>query len=77
MDLVPPITLFTCIVVFHSIFSIQHGPPLFYLHGKKLKKSEEIDTGMKMNSASLNSKNVVNYVGIFNDSVVMNSSFMD
>ena len=29
-----------------------------------------------MNSASLNSKNIVNNVGIFNDNVVMNIIFM-
>ena len=28
------ITLFSCMVVFHSIFSIRHQPPLSCLHGK-------------------------------------------
>ena len=32
------ITLQSCMVVFHSIFCIYHGPPLYYLHGKKLRK---------------------------------------
>ena len=30
-------------VGFHSIINNQHGPPLSYLHGKKLRKEEEID----------------------------------
>ena len=29
-------TLFSYMVVFHAIYSIWHGPPLSYLHGKKL-----------------------------------------
>ena len=30
-----------------------------------------------MNSAYMNSKNIVNYVGIFSDSVVMNSTLSE
>jgi hypothetical protein len=60
------ITLFDCIVVFHSIFSIWHGLPLSYLHKKKLRIEEETDVGTY--SASMNSKNIVTSVGIFNDS---------
>ena len=55
-------------VAFHSIFSIQHSPPLSYLHGKKLIKYEEIDVGM-------NSKNIMNNVSIFKDNVGMISIF--
>ena len=33
-------------VVFHSIYSIWHGPPLSYLHGKKLRKHEETDANI-------------------------------
>ena len=39
-----PTTLFDCMVAFHSIFSIGHGPPLSYLHGKKFRKYEETNT---------------------------------
>ena len=31
-------TLFSCTVVFYSIFDIRHAPPLSYLKGKKLQK---------------------------------------
>ena len=31
-------TLFSCMVVFYSIFSIWHGAPRSYLHGKKHRK---------------------------------------
>ena len=40
------ITLFSCMVVLHSIFSIGYGSPLSYLHGKKLTQKEETDIGM-------------------------------
>jgi hypothetical protein len=33
-------------VVFHSIVSIRHEPPLSYLHGRKLGKEEEIEVGV-------------------------------
>ena len=60
--------LLNCMIVFHSVCSIGHGPPLSYLQGKKLRKQEEIDVGM----------NIVNSVGIFfSDSVVMNSTFRE
>ena len=32
------IASFNYVVIFHSIFSICHGLPLFYLHHKKLRK---------------------------------------
>lgn len=41
-----PMTLFSYMVVFLSIFSICHGPLLSYLHGNKLRKWEEIGTGI-------------------------------
>jgi hypothetical protein len=33
-------------VVLHSIFNMWDGPQLSYLHGKKIRKQEEIDVGM-------------------------------
>ena len=36
------ITLISCMVVFHFIFNISHGPPVSYLHVKKLRTLEEI-----------------------------------
>ena len=47
-------------VMFHSRFSIQHGPPLSYLHGKNLENKNKIDAGS-------NSKNIVNSASVFND----------
>ena len=41
-------------------------PPLSYFHGKKLKKWEETNAGM-------NSKNIMNNVGIFSNNIAMNS----
>ena len=65
------IKLFIHMVVFLSIFSIYHMSPLSYLHGKKLMLVQLI------NNASMNSKNVVNNVGIFwGDSTSMNSIFI-
>ena len=61
------ITLFNCMVVFHSIFSIWHGQPLSYLHGKNLSPVQI------MNSDGMNSKNIVKNVGITNDSVDMHN----
>ena len=58
------ITLFNYMDVFHSKFSIWHGSPISYLHGKK-----------QMLVQIMNSKNSVNNVDIFNDSVAMNNIF--
>ena len=56
-------------IAFHSIFSIQNGPPLFYLHGKKLENGKKL-----MLVQIMSSKNIVNNVGIFNDSATVNSN---
>ena len=56
-------------VVFHSIFNIWHGPPLSYFHGK------EIDVGM--NDEYYQYQNIMNSVGILNDSVAMNNILWD
>ena len=42
------ITLFSCMIVFHSVFNIWHRPPLPYLHGKKLRKEGESDANTNM-----------------------------
>ena len=41
-------------------FSIWHGPPLSYLHGKKPRKWKKLTPVWIMNNAGLNSKNIVN-----------------
>ena len=61
-------------VVFHSIFSIWHGPSLSYLHGKKLKKQEEIDAGSNNECAGLNSENIMNSVNTLNASFAINDN---
>jgi hypothetical protein len=53
--------------VFHSIFSVWEGPPLSYLHGKKLRELEEIDAGTNNEQCRYDNKNNVNIVGIFNN----------
>ena len=50
------ITLLSCMVVLPSIFSIGHGPPLSYLHGKKMTPVRI------MNSVALYSKKNMNNV---------------
>jgi hypothetical protein len=54
--------------VFHSIFNIWHGYPLSRLHGEKLTPIRI------MNSVSLNSKNFVNSVVIFDDNVAISGN---
>ena len=71
------ITLFNCMVVFRSIFSSWHGPPLYYLHGKNLENKNKMLSVQTMTSAGLNSKNIVNIVVIFNDSVAMNRNYKE
>ena len=60
-------------VVFHhthtDIYMIWHGPSLSYLHTEELTLIQILD------SVNTNSKNSMNNVGIFNDSVVMKSIF--
>ena len=63
------ITLFKCRVVLYSIFSTWHGPPLSYIHGKKLTLVWIMD------SANMESKNIVDHVGVFSDSIAMNNIF--
>ena len=69
--------VFSCMIVFRSIFNIWHGHPLPYLHGDKLKIHEELISIWIMNSASLNSKYIVNNVNIFNDVHVVYSHYME
>ena len=57
----------------HSIFSISHGPPLSYPHGKNLENMKKLTFVRIMNSVSLNSKNIVDSVGILNGSSAINS----
>ena len=60
-------------IVFHPIFSTYTWPPLSYLRGKKLRSMKELTLIQTMNSVSLNKKNVVNNVGIFNKNDIINN----
>ena len=72
------ITLFRCMVVFHSLSSVWHGAPLSCLHTKRNLENRKTLTSIQiMNSVSLSSTTIVNSVGIFNDNVVMNSNFRE
>ena len=71
------ITLLNCVVVFHSIFSIWHGPPLSYLHERNLENRKKLALVRITNSAGMDTMNIVNNVGIFNDSAAMNSVFRE
>ena len=64
-------------VVFHSRFSIRHGPPLCCLHGKNLENRKKLTTVRITNSADFNSKNIVNNVGVFNDVDYVNNKYKE
>jgi hypothetical protein len=68
-------TLFSCMVVFHCIFSIWHGSPLSYLHGRNLESKKKLMPIRMMNSAGMNNINIVNNIDISSDNVVLNSIF--
>ena len=55
-----------------TLFNIGHGPSLSYLHGKKLENREELTPIRIMINVGMNSENIVNNVGIFNNDVVLN-----
>ena len=58
-----------------SVFYLACDMGLHYLTfmGRKLENKKKLTPVRIMNSASINSKNIVNNVSIFNDSVVMTS----
>jgi hypothetical protein len=75
---VASITLFNCMVVFHLIYSIWHGPPPSHLHEKKFKKRRKKLTSVWiMNNIGVDSTNIVNSVNIFDINVAMNNTGMN
>ena len=58
-------TLFSYKVVFHSIFNIWHGPPLYCLHGNSLENRKKLTPIRIMSSVGMNSRNIVYSVGYF------------
>ena len=48
-----------------------------YLTGRNLENRKKLTLVRIMNSANMNSKNIVNNVGTSDDSVAMNSNFKD
>jgi hypothetical protein len=45
--------------------------------GRNLENKKKLTLVQIMNSFSMNNKNIVNSVGIFNNSVVMNNNFKE
>ena len=67
------ITLFSCMVVFH--LAIDMGLRYLTLMRRNLENKKKLMPVRIMNSAGMNSKNIVNNVSIFSDGVAMNSDF--
>ena len=67
--------LFNRIIVFHSIFKIGHGLHYLIFMGRNLEKKRKLTPVRIMKSVHFNSKNIVNTVGVSNDSDAMNSVF--
>ena len=62
-------------VVLHSIFRNRHGPPLFYLHGKKPRNTKKSMLVRIMNGVNMNSKIIMNSVCILNGRAIINNIF--
>ena len=62
-----------------DLFCIQHwtwaSTILSIFMGRNLGNKKKLTPVRIMNSVSLNNKNIMNNIGIFNDSVTMNSNF--
>ena len=69
------ITLFNCMVC--SILYLESNMGLHYrtVMGRYLELKEKLMLVRKMNSASMNSKSFVNFVGILNNSLAMTRIF--
>ena len=67
------IALFSCMGVFHSIFSIRHMPHYLTFMGRNLENRKKLTLVRITSSVGMINKNSVNSVSIFIESVTMNN----
>ena len=66
---------FSCMVVFTMYLACDMGLHYFTFMGTNLENRKALTPVQRMNSASMNSMNIMDNVGIFSERVVMNSIF--